>query len=563
MLALLVVLLLQDPARALVDRLESDAVEEREGAAKALRDLGAAALPALRAAVRDRTGEVAARAAAVLRAIEVRLLVPDSLRKLYPDLERELERGDESVWGSIVLDILHDPDPDLEALPSRDRALVYEQALRSAATERHRKDVLQALVEQPARPDPVGVAALLTDANSEIRALAARALGGMHPAAGVEPLRKALQDREENVRYQAARSLGRLKAKEARPDLEALLAHPVPVSTAAARALGQAGVKEAEASLRKLLAEPGALRLAAAQALADLEVEGGDLPLARILAEGEFADQVEAADHFADRGGKGVPALKRCLKDGNAHGRALAVAALAEAGGAEQVADAAALLGDVEGDVREAAIRALGALDARGIAERIAPLLADREWKVRAAAAEVLGCFQAEGAAERLRGLLRDDAPYVRIAAAEALCRLGDAAGAPVLLKEARERHRLVQQVIPLSALNALRDRAVWDRLSGRRVEGTLEGRTPGVLQRLGATARMAVKEPEDDAANDPADAPWRMRRHSIRGTSVLEALLAMRGPYDFILGTDSIRFVPHEEALDFWALWLSQRPGK
>ncbi len=566
MLPLLVALLVQDKVQNLVDRLGSENIEVRVGAAKSLQELGATALPALRAAVRDRRGEVPARAATVVRAIEVRLLLPPSLKRLYPDLEMLLSKGETFVWRSILLDLRHDPDPELDALPLRDRGLVYEKALQEAEDDGYREDVLKTIEDRPAPMDATGVIALLGSANAEIRQLAARALGGMNSPAAVGPLRKSLEDREGEVRYHAARALGRLKAKEAWTDLQSMLSHPVPESTAAARSLGQIGAKEAEPALRAMLKEPGYPRLAAAQALADLDVEGGLLELGRILAEEEYYLQAEAADHFATLGKKGLPALKSCLQGPHPQGRALAVAALGKVGAAEEVVDAAALLSDPDPKVREAAVVALAALDARDQSEGILRLLSDKEWNVRAAAAGVLGRFQTQAAAPALRGLLKDEAPYVRIDAAEALCRLGDEAGVQVLLEESRSRHRLVQQVIPLSALNALRDRAAWTRLAGVPVVGVLEGHTLGMLSRLGEAGRLTVKSTNEDSEDDSADKPWRKQWRVIgtgRRVSVLDALLSMRGAYDVILEGDTLRVVTHAEALAFWAAWWAERSGK
>jgi len=69
---------LQD-ARELIQKLQSDKAGERDDAGRKLKELGDAAIPELESASKGKDPEVAARARALLRAIEIR-------RKLTPKL---------------------------------------------------------------------------------------------------------------------------------------------------------------------------------------------------------------------------------------------------------------------------------------------------------------------------------------------------------------------------------------------------------------------------------------------------------------------------------------------
>ena len=62
----------QDPTRALIEKLGSDSIEEREEAARRLSDMGPAAIPHLQAALSRKDSEVAQRARRLLDAITPR-----------------------------------------------------------------------------------------------------------------------------------------------------------------------------------------------------------------------------------------------------------------------------------------------------------------------------------------------------------------------------------------------------------------------------------------------------------------------------------------------------------
>jgi HEAT repeat protein len=142
-----------------------------------------------------------------------------------------------------------------------------------AAISRPIADVLE-------RFGPHAVPALLdvlrNSKNDGQRYWAARILGASADSQTAVPLIAALQDRSEKVRAEAARSLGRLKARQAiHPLTDMLLRDPLAqVREEAARALGEIGDEHALEALKQALGElPYEVR---AGALAAMEKMGDD-----------------------------------------------------------------------------------------------------------------------------------------------------------------------------------------------------------------------------------------------------------------------------------------------
>jgi HEAT repeat protein len=552
----------------LIEQLGSDQVEQRQRATLALKAVPDAALPELRRAARERSGEIAARAKDLVHWLEVQQLLTPGLKKAFPELEVRLLRGERGAWGSAFFEFKEFDDPDFDELTDPERGRIYERALAEADSDHDRKEILEEVLLRPAPFPPAGVIALLSSTDAEVRGSAARALGVSGGPAAVAPLRKALADPVTDVQWRAAEALGRLKAREAAEDLKRLLSHPdALVAGSAAQGLGRMGARDAEPDLRALLKhENETLRCSTAYALSDLGVEDRLQLVGNLLRSEEFHIQLEASERLAAEGPTAVPVLRGCLKDRNRHARRLAAEALGKMKAVEATADLEALFADPDEKVRESAVDAIEDLNLKNRATPILPLLKDPAWGVRHSAARALGTMEAREAIPGLHGLLEDDAPYVRIAAARSLARLGDDRGVPVLLREAKDRHKLVQQVISLTALNALRDPKAWDRLRATPLASPLEGRTPRVLEKVCTAAALKLELSDDDSDMDESDAPWMERRLRVyEGRPILDVVEGIRGngAYDFILEPDRLRVVPHSEAIRFWSDWWGKRPKK
>jgi HEAT repeat protein len=215
--------------------------------------------------------------------LSLRLTALDALRNLgdpraVPTLVAAMERpaaevrsraaqGLGSIWSA-------DEAPMAPAVQALTRALRdKDAAVRLAALDALRNIGSSAVIEP--------ITAALQHADAEVRARAARSLGGMwvpqlRAAAVVEALAAALKDSDASVRIAAARALGRLRVpKDRRPAvLEALSAalrdRDVETRRTAADGLGALGDASTVPPLTALLqdaAQPPEVLLAAAEAL--------------------------------------------------------------------------------------------------------------------------------------------------------------------------------------------------------------------------------------------------------------------------------------------------------
>ena len=88
-------------AKNLVRKLGSDSISERDDAARALRELGPAALPILDSLSKDSDPEVAARIGRVQRAIRVRQDLTPRFREAVPTAEARLIDGSDEAWTPV------------------------------------------------------------------------------------------------------------------------------------------------------------------------------------------------------------------------------------------------------------------------------------------------------------------------------------------------------------------------------------------------------------------------------------------------------------------------------
>lgn len=92
-------------ARELIEQLRSEKIEDRESAIGRLKALGAAALPELERASRDRDPEVSGRARHVIRAIEVMKRLTPNVTKAVPGVEDRLAVGAGHTWTEVFLEL--------------------------------------------------------------------------------------------------------------------------------------------------------------------------------------------------------------------------------------------------------------------------------------------------------------------------------------------------------------------------------------------------------------------------------------------------------------------------
>jgi quinoprotein glucose dehydrogenase len=376
---------------------------------------------------------------------------------------------------------------------------------------------------QVARKEPAAMSVLLPllgDPASEVRAQAAKTLGDVRAAAAFDGLVKLLKDPEPRVQFFAAQALGRLGRKEAVPAVLALLRanadrdvcvrHGCVMALSGANAISAllAGADDSSPSVRlgvllalrrlrspevaRFLADPeSALVLEAARAIYDVPIEAALPQLAALVTRQEMSDLL------------GYRVL-------NAHYR------LGQQANAEAVA-AFAVRGDVSESLRVEALRELAA------------------WEKPAGRDRVMGLWRplpqrpAQVAADAVRprlGALFSGPDKVRREAARLAAALGIREIGPALVDMAGDTKRPAGvRVEALRALGVLKDarletamgRALDDpdprvRTEGRRLlavlrpadaraqlEKALEGGT--TADRQGAFAILGdMKGPESDA---------------------------------------------------------------
>jgi HEAT repeat protein len=235
-----------------------------------------------------------------------------------------------------------------------------------------------------------------------VREIAAETLGILQDRRAVEPLIKALNDKDEEVRWKACWALGHIGDKRAvEPLLHLLNDERWAVRKYSASALGKIGdMRATESLIQTLNDKEWHVRKYAADALGNIGDERAVTPLVDALS-----------DEDDDVRWKVVIALGKM--------RSAAVEPLIE------------VFGDEDWRIRGRAAEALGKIgDIRAVDPLINAIMGrgkDRNKYVRGRAAEALGKIGDERAIEPLIKTLDDDYIYVRTKAEEALNRMESA----------------------------------------------------------------------------------------------------------------------------------------
>jgi HEAT repeat protein len=296
----------------------------------------------------------------------------------------------------------------------------------AAADAATREELLAALPPLPDRAAAERVAALLGDADPEVRATAAEALGRALPAAEVRDLLSRVLREDPARRPGAALALGRIPGGAC--DLLLPLLDDPSAETRRAAAEGISRCPQADARARVAAAlgretDPAAVRALAA-ALAATGGAEAVAPLARLALEGDAGARFAAVRALGRTGAaEALPVLLEVLAGADGPGvEAAALAALGELGDPRAADAVARRLEGGDRDLRRVAAVALRRMAPAGAAERLVRALGDADWRVRLAAARTLERVEAPEAADALREVrAHDPDPLVRRAAARAL----------------------------------------------------------------------------------------------------------------------------------------------
>lgn len=512
----------QDPA-ALVEKLRSGGLEEREEAAQALQALGRAAAPALEKAAADPDAEVASRARALLRRLQVVDLLGPDLVKHAPEVVERLDKDKAPALLKELSDGLYRTQRPHPGLEGKHLDALARLALRDVVDEDQARVSLEICARLGLRSAIPEALAILRGPSADLRPPAASYLLDVAALDGAPEIARLLGDPRPDVRRAAARVLGGLRAAGTAPQLRPLLADPdADTVLEAAQALLRMNDVDSASAFRSLLKqERDEARAVASTGVARWGDESAAPDLIALLAVPKFRDHAlralwatgtsdpapflaalkdpdsaaaDTACYVVGRLGRreALPTLLLRLRPEVGSGWIAALEAvelLDDPSAGPAVVD---LLRRPDKAVREEAARVLGRLRHRPAAPALLEALKDPEAAVRRQAVEALARLEAPEAVGPLRGLLKDPERPVREAALEALSVLGG--------------EEVVPGVLPLLADPALEERAI--RLLRRRVSlaaepelwALLEAKAPAV--RATAVALLArARSPRAAAA--------------------------------------------------------------
>lgn len=442
---------------------------------------------------------------------------------VFPRLQRALRRDRSIAVRRVAAEALAELDAG-RALPDLAAALAGDRA------EDVRRAVAFALYPAGPAAVPALVQALQADAESSVRAAAARSLGYLdggsdEPAALATLLAALAGDPESDVRAAAAGALESFEDAAVGLALRRALAHDASaeVREGAASALAAHPVPEVLEALREALAQGGdaAVRRAAAVSLGRLR-DAGALSLLSdaVEADPQFSVRITAASALGRIGdARAFPALSNALTapvaasaaplSGRAPGftprprdeadlRRAAAKALAQAGGTNAIPVLlAALAGESEGFVRSDIMSVLADLGGEAVQRALVARLEEAAGRGRdsEAATRLLARLASPELAPLMISLLdpaRAD-EGVRAAAALALGRPASPEAASALMKVL---HEDPEEDVRRAAAEALgRSR---DAHAGPALTAALDDRSPSVvaaaalaLGRLGHTAAV------------------------------------------------------------------------
>jgi HEAT repeat protein len=277
--------------------------------------------------------------------------------------------------------------------------------------------------------DPRAVEALLqalrSDADAGVRKMAAWALGEIESPAAVGGLSQALRsDDSAEVRATAAWALGEIESAEAVEALGAgLRDSSVEVRRNAVWALGQIESAEAVEWLIPALQDADVeIRRKATWALGEIESPAAVPGLSAAMRDSDAEVRGTAAWALGEiQSPAAIDALRVGMTDSNVEVRRKSAWAMGEIQDARAVPALTAALGDADHETRKTAVWALGEIQDTSAIPALRPLLHDPDGEVRKTAIWALLEMDDPAVYDVLVELLQDEDPEVRKQAAQAL----------------------------------------------------------------------------------------------------------------------------------------------
>lgn len=448
-------------ARELVEKLRSEKIEEREEAARKLKEMGEVALPELRKAAESGDAEVVARAKQLLRVIPMAEKLPASLKRAFPNIEDRLASDDPHAWTEAFLAaathrdvkglqaVVRADDLDILAGPALRGTIGEEEKiavidavernyLLAVAPElfrllRHKEHQVSsraacALVNLDMRQVVPEILRLLDDPSQHIRHTAIGLLRDLGTREAIPGVIKRLKDSNGEIRNQAAQAIAELEAREAIPELLGALDDPEANRRGeVVEALGRVGAKEAVPKLIGLLNTGNArVRKSAVEALATLGAKEAIPAIVKALGDGESNVQQGAISALKELGAKeAMPEIMKLLEAKGKYVRSWVPYCLPELDAREEIPTLSRLLSDPDADLRTGAAWALGQMGVKESIPALVKLLSDSDDNARSNAAHALAKMGSRDSIPEIKRLLEDRVPWVRGRALQALVDLG------------------------------------------------------------------------------------------------------------------------------------------
>jgi HEAT repeat protein len=595
-------------AEDLVRQLSSESVDERSRAIQLLKELGSAAIPALKSALGSSDKEVSVSARHLLRYIEADRILSGNLKKAFPTFLDRLVGGTDHQWLDLLSELGIGAWRAPPTLQDEDFAILLREAIKQPLSKDEKNAVLYVIFRKDVRSCADIVIEYLKDGDSEVRIDAVGACERLHIEKAIPDLIRLLDDDRSDIRWRAGFELVRLGCREAATKQLANLESQDPERRQLAVFLiGQLQCKEHSVAVEKLLDDTDAdVRAKAIDAVADLGLKSAIPKLRQLLSDealrGRVAEtlaKLEATEAFEDiaaclapdRAGtpaplfwplryldasRAGPLLVPFLKHVNPGTRKQAMYVLANVDGRKWSADIATLVADPE--VGAAAWLALSTSNAKENVPDLTPWLRSKDSSERVMAGLAAANLRSlrydadlvrllkdpdiegrswlldrlgnELSREVLNGvklLLEDQDDHVRVRAGQVLCANGQREGMETVLKGEG----------PLGALNALRDPDTWAKWKATKAPVLRSDFRHTLVVQAAERMHVDLEWPAEISARGQG---WAMERWWSPGGGLTNLRIleyALEGsPYDFVLLKDRVVLLERSAARRYWTYW-------
>ena len=525
-LLVLATVLLQEPTpEQLIERLRSDSFEERNVAARALKELGNDAIPNLNAALKDKDQEVVYRVRQLLQSITVRKLLTPNLLRTVVDIEDRISPTDDHTWTVEFLRTIGrrregKPYPGLR---HEDLEAVLLPALRGASSVDEKVGLSRAVRKYRLMPALPWIVRLLGNDDIAVRSEAIETLGCLGSNEVIPVLAPLLKDENETVSTKASDALAKLGAKDLVPNLIEMLGSEGNCPGFAALALAKLEASQSSGAVMRVLKDADPFnRRSAAIALGHLHAKEAIAEIMALTKDPDVVVRRSAANSLADLvATEAVPLISNLLKDPDDGVRIEALEALSRLGAISDAPRIVECAGIANPRVKRAAIRAL----------------------------ERLGASE-----DGIQRFLDDANPQVQLQAAQSLTRIGSKRGVPELLRRG----------VNLSSLNAVRSPDAWAKVTkGTTFKPVMKGTAKEILEQVsratGFELEWKLPSPDEDVLS------WTGQYHvlTVKTSALLDFIdwLEESGQCSAIIELNVVRLVSRETALGFWKSWWDKVP--